>query len=148
MKVTCEMQVDVFHWKRLGITSSGSASFESENGAQRRLAQTQHHFFLEAAQGLCEPDRSAGLAVALFGRRHSGDADELALGAGMKPVENLQGDFGFVVAVDLELVGLDAGVGGDRVDVVGFRLEGDLKRLYFICPSRRAVPVERSSLPS
>jgi hypothetical protein len=50
------------------------------------------------------------------GRRHAGDADQLAVGQPAQPVEDSKADLGLVAAVRLDLVGVQAGLLGDRLD--------------------------------
>ena len=42
MQIAIEVQVDVFHWNHLRMTTTRCATLHPENGTQRRFAQTNN----------------------------------------------------------------------------------------------------------
>ena len=47
-EIAGEMQVDVFHRYDLGIAATSCTAFDTEHGAERWFAQTDHGFFTDA----------------------------------------------------------------------------------------------------
>ena len=55
MEVAGEVDVDVFHRDDLAVSAAGGSALDSEDGAERGLAQRERDLFAELRKGLREP---------------------------------------------------------------------------------------------
>ena len=75
-EVSGEGEVDVDHRHDLAVPATGRAALDAEHRAHRRLAQGHDALLADATQGVGQPDRGGGLALA--GRRRAHRRDEHA----------------------------------------------------------------------
>ena len=116
MEIAREVQVDVFHRQHLRITAARRAAFNAEHGAQRRFAHGDHGFFADVVQCVGQTDGDGGFSFAGGRGVDGGDQHQPPLFFGQfECVGRI--DFGFVFAVMLQLVGLQAQFFGNLVDV-------------------------------
>ncbi len=118
VEVAGEVQVDVLHGHHLGVPAAGSAALDAEHGPERRLAQGHDHVLAALGQGIGEPDGGGGLALAGGRGVDGGHQDELARGV-LLVAQEVEIHLGLVVAVQLKVLLVDAGNGGDLAN--GFR---------------------------
>ena len=126
MEVAREMEIDLVHGDDLGVATARGAPFHAEDRPEARLADADHHFLAEPAQGLTYPDGDRALALARGGRVDPGDEDEPARGLPLG--DGLGGDLGLVAAVGKNLIGAEADLSrhlGDRAQLGGLR-DGDV----------------------
>ena len=121
VEVAGKMQVDVFHWYHLRITSAGGAALHAEHRSQARLAQTNHGFLADLVQRVSEPD--GGRRFALAGRRRAdrGDEDQLAIFLLGEAVDVRERNLGLVMAVGHELIFGNTELFGDFDDALHLR---------------------------
>jgi hypothetical protein len=122
-----EVEVEVLHRHDLGQAAAGGAALDAEHRAERGLAQAQQRVLADVAEALGQRDRRGGLALARLGGRHARDADELAVGRVLEPVQRAERDLRLVAPVRVDLVGQQSGLLGDRLDRPELRLLRDLQ---------------------
>ena len=125
--VAGEVEVEVLHRHDLGVAAAGGAALDPEHRAERGLTQAEHRPLADLAEALRERDGGRRLALAGLRRRDRRDADELRVGLRRQPVEHRQPDLRLVVSVELDLVRLEADLGGDVRDRPELRGLGDLE---------------------
>ena len=113
VEVAVEVEVDLLHRLDHRLAAAGAAALHAEHRAHRRLAQAEHHLLVDASEPLRQRDARRRLAFTGLGRRDRGDDDELAVGLAGEAAQQRQFHLGAELAEHLELVGLDAGRGGD-----------------------------------
>ncbi len=116
VEVAREVEVDVLHRHDLRVAAARSAALEPEAGAERRLAQRDRRLLPLPREGVREADARRRLALARRRRVDGGDKDELAVRAVLDALPRLRRDLRLVLAVELELVLLDAQLCGDLAD--------------------------------
>ena len=52
MEVTCKVKVDVFHRNHLGITTTGSTTFDSKDRAKRRFTESNDGILTDSREGI------------------------------------------------------------------------------------------------
>jgi hypothetical protein len=104
MDVAGEVQVEVLHRDDLGHAAAGGAALDAEDRPQRGLAQAGARALADDAEPLRQADQRGRLALAGLGRRHAGDAHELAVGGVLHAVEDAEVDLRLVAPVGLELL--------------------------------------------
>ena len=62
VKIAGEVQVDVRHWRDLGIAATGSPALSSETWTKRRFAQRKHCFPTNKVERIGETNRGRCLA--------------------------------------------------------------------------------------
>ena len=97
--VACKMEVNIFHRQYLRVTAAGSAAFNTEYGAERRLAQGDDGFMAHVVQRLGEADRRQRLAFAGRRRRNSRDEDELAVFVFRKALNSVKGNLCLIFTI-------------------------------------------------
>ena len=127
VEVAGEVQVQVLHRHDLGQAAAGGPALDAEDRAERRLAQAQHRPLADVAQPLRERHRRRRLALAGLGGGDGRDADDLRVGHARQPVERAQADLGLVLAVQVDLVLLEADLAGDIHDRAEGRFLCDLE---------------------
>ena len=127
VQVAGEMEVEVLHRNDLRESASGRSALDAEDGPERRLAQRQHRLVAERAEALRQRDRRRRLPLARGRRRDRGDVDQLRVRPVGEAVDDGEVDLALVAAELLELVGLDARIGGDVGDRTQLRGLGDLE---------------------
>ena len=144
--VTGEVEVQVLHRDDLGQAAAGRAALDPEHRTERRLAQARHRVLADHAEPLGEPDQRRRLALSGPGRRHTGDAHDLAVGPVLQAVEHRQRDLRLVAPVRLDLVGLEPGSLRDR-SIGTSSASWAISRLVFILvPSSVLVSILSVSL--
>ena len=68
------------------------------------------------AQRLAEPDGGSGLALAQRSGRNRRHHDVFSVGRILQPVANGEMYFGFGLAIEIQFLGKDTGLGGDLID--------------------------------
>ena len=94
--VAGEVEVQILHRHDLRVAGAGGAALDAEDRAERGLADAEQRLLADRAHALRERDRGRRLALAGLGRRDRGDADDLAVGLVLEPVEHRQADLGLV----------------------------------------------------
>ena len=130
--VAGEVKVEVLHRHDLGEAAPGRAALHPEHRADRRLAKAEDGAAADVAHALGEPDRGGRLALSRLGRRHPGDADELAVRPVGEAVQGRERDLALVATVGLDLLGLEVESGADLVDRQERRLLGDLEAVLHL----------------
>ena len=126
VEVAGEVEVDVLHGDHLGVAAAGSAALDAEDRAQGGLAQSQDGVLADLLEAVCQADGRGGLALAGRGGVDGGDEHQLAVFVGCVVREVVEVDLGLGLAVELEVLLVDAGLGGDLCDVLGGYRLGDL----------------------
>ncbi len=140
MQVAGEVEVQVLHRHDLRVAAARGTALDAEDGAERGLAQREHRLAAEHAETLGERHRRRRLALARRGRRDRGHVDQLRVGPVGEPVDHGEVDLALVAAVLLQLVGLDARLGGDVGDGAQLRRLRDLEaREHGVQPFRSVV---------
>ena len=104
--VAGEVEVEILHRHDLRVAGARRAALDAEDRAERGLADAQQRLLADRAHALRERDRRRRLALAGLGRRDRRDADDLAVGLVLQPVEHREADLRLVAAVGLDLVHL------------------------------------------
>ena len=125
--VAREVEVQVLHRDDLREPAAGRAALDAEHRAERWLAQAEQRVLADLPEALRERHGGGGLALPRLGRRNAGHAHELAVGRVAQAVEHPERHLRLVAPVGLELVGLQPGALGDRVDRLKLRLLRDLE---------------------
>ena len=108
VEVAGEMEVDVLHRHDLRVAAAGRAALHPEAGPERRLADADHRLLADVVQRIAKPDRGRGLALAGRRRGDRGDEDQLAVGPVGEPGDIVERDFGLVMPVRNQVLGVDA----------------------------------------
>ena len=116
VEVAGEVDVDVFHRDDLAVSAAGGSALDSEDGAERGLAQRERDLFAELRKGLREADGGRRLAFAGGRRRYRGDEDEFAVLVVFHLFPEVEGDLRLVFPVELEVVGVYVETLGDFGD--------------------------------
>ena len=111
--VARQVQVEVLHRDHLRIAAPRRAALDAEDRPERRLADGRDGPRSHAVERHREPDGRRRLALAERRRGDGRHVDVLAVRAAREPLHERQHDLGLVLAVQLELVLLDAEAGGD-----------------------------------
>ncbi len=122
-----EMEVDVLHRDDLRVPAAGRAALDSEHRPDRRLPQACERVDADLGETLCEADQRRRLALAHARRRDAGHAHQLAVGTFAQTVQDAERHLRLVAPVELDLVGLQAGLQRDLLDRLRLRLLGDLE---------------------
>ena len=78
VEVTGEVKVDVFHWDDLGVSTAGSAAFDSEDWAKRWFSQGCDRVLADLSKTVGETDACCGFAFACWSWGDRGDKDEFS----------------------------------------------------------------------
>ena len=78
MKVTGEMEVNIFHRNHLGIAAAGSAALNTHAGAKRRFAEADHGLLAELSERLSQSYSGGRLSLSCRGWRNSGHKNQVA----------------------------------------------------------------------
>ena len=124
MEVAGEVQVDVLHGDHLGVTAAGGAALDAEHGAERGLPQADEGTLADLVEAVGETHRGGGLALTGGGGADGGDQDQLGLAGQLADLGQVQ--LGLILAVELQVLLVDAGLCGDLRDLLGLILLGDL----------------------
>jgi len=128
MDVAGEVEVHVLHRHDLRVAGAGRAALDAEDGAERRLTQTEDGGAADVPEPLRERDRGRRLALAGLRRCDGRDVDQLRVVAIGEPLEHGEVDLRLVAAVRLDLVGEEPRRLRDLGDGPELRLLGDLQR--------------------
>ena len=107
-----EVEVEILHRDDLRVTSTGCSALDAEDRAERRLADAGDRVLADVSQGLPQPHRRDGLALAERSGSDRGDVDVAPLRAAGEPREHLQRHLGLVLPVQLEVVDPETRLGG------------------------------------
>ena len=114
VNVAGKVQVNVFHRHNLRIAAAGRAAFQSEAGAERRLAQRQHDFFAAELQSVGQTDGYCRFSLAGRGRSNRRDQNEFSFQRfGGQFVQLCKADFGLVPAVKFQVFFAKSGLFGN-----------------------------------
>ncbi len=117
VNVAGEMEIELLHRNDLAVAAARRAALDAERRALAGLANAREHFLPQMrAQRLAEADGGGGLALAQRSGRDRGHHDVFSVGRILQPVANRKMHFGFGLAVEIQLLGKNAGFGGDLVD--------------------------------
>src|SRR6266566_4747207 len=120
------MEVELFHRDNLAVAAAGRAAFDAERRALAGLANTGEHLLAEIrTQALAEPDGSGRLTFTQRRGRDRGHDDVLAVADVLEPVPNGEMHFRLSLAVEFQLLGKNAGFGGNLVNGNRRRCLGD-----------------------
>ena len=111
-----KVQVDVLHRHDLRVTAACCAALDAEYRAERRLAQCDNSVFALFAQCLTQTDRGRGLALAGRRRVDGGNEDQLAVFLVLHLGPHVCGQLCLVLAVQLQIVGIQTGSSGNLGD--------------------------------
>ena len=96
------------------VAAAGSAALNAEHGAQRGLAQADDGVLAELVERVSQTNGSGGLTLAGGGGADGGNENQLGLAG--QVLQGVDVDLGLVVAVVLELLGLDANLSSNFLD--------------------------------
>ena len=116
MDVAGEVEVDVLHRQDLAVPAAGAAALDPEHGAEGGLADRDGSAHPDPIEGLREADRRRRLALAERRRRDGRDDDLATVRPIGKAPEGLESDLRLVRPIQLDLVGLQAQLGGELCD--------------------------------
>jgi hypothetical protein len=80
VKVSGEVQVNIFHRQHLRVTAAGSSTFHAKARTEARLAQTDDRSLPKFVEGITEANRCRGLSFSRRCRGNGGNKDQLAVG--------------------------------------------------------------------
>ena len=135
VQIARKVQVDILHGHDLRVAAARGAPLDAEHGAEGRLAESQAHLFAQARHAVGKANRNRRLPLARRGGIDGGHEDEFALLFGV-----LGADFGFILAVALDVLLRKPELGGNFADVLHFaalcdfnvRQHTDLSDMYLI----------------
>ena len=133
VEVAGEVEVEVLHRHHLREPAAGGAALDAEDRSQRGLAQAQDRALADRAQALRQRDRGGGLALAGLGGRDRRDAHDLGVRRPRQAVDHAEVDLGLVLAVQIDLVLLQAHLRGDVHDRPQDGFLGDLEAALHLC---------------
>ena len=107
----------------LRVSAAGRATLHAEHRAEARLADAHHCLLAEAAERIGEPDERRALSFTGRGRIDAGDEHEAAARRALRDIES---DLGLVLAVEIEVVAVEAELRGDVADGAELGGLGDL----------------------
>ena len=116
MEVTGKMQVDILHGDDLRIAAARCAALYAEHRTKGGFAQCDKHVLSEPLHGIRKTDGRRRFAFARRGRIDGGDEHQLAL-ALLGFLQDVVIHLRLVIAVLLQIFGVDAGRFGDLGDV-------------------------------
>ncbi|GAA2842231.1 hypothetical protein GCM10010836_39970 [Aminobacter aminovorans] len=126
MEVAGEVEVHVLHRHDLGITATGGTALDAEVRPKRRFTDTDDRLLADAVEAVTEADRGGGLAFAGRRRVDRGDQDQLAVLVLARIGNELGRDLRLVVAIRQQMLGRNADLGADLLDLLLLRRAGDL----------------------
>ena len=114
--VADKMKIDILGGHNLRMAAAGAAAFDTEVGPERWFAQAEHAAFAESAECVSEADGGGGLAFTLRGGGHGRHEDKPAVGLISSRLQFGKWDFGDVMAVGQNDLGVKAQFAGDFGD--------------------------------
>ena len=114
VEIAVEMEIDLLHRRDLGVAAAGAAALDAKAGADGRFPQAENGFLAQTVEGVGQADAGGGLAFAGGSGVDGGNQDQLAGGGVLQPAVKVQGDLGLGLAVKLQMLLLDADLGGNR----------------------------------
>ena len=115
MEVAGEMKVDILHGDDLGVSAAGGTALDTEDRAERGLAQRDSALDAAATQSVGQTDGRRGLALARGRWVDGSDEDELGLVVA-RLVEQRVIHLGLVEAIGNQVFGVHAGGLGHLLD--------------------------------
>ncbi len=122
MHVAGQVEVERLERRGLAVAAAGGASLDPEGGTHRRLSDGGRGPGADVGHALGQTDGGGGLAFAQRGRGDGRHHHVLGLRSVGQVGDGIELDLGHELAVGLEQIGGDPGLGGDGGD----RLEGCL----------------------
>src|SRR6266508_2228316 len=117
MDITSQMQVEIFHRDDLRIATTRCATFDTERGPLRRLADHGNHALAKMrAKCLTQTNSCGGLAFPEGSWGDGSHIDVFAVRAFRKAVENLKLDLGFIRSKQFQFIFTDAKFGSNLQD--------------------------------
>ncbi len=101
VKITCEMQIDIFHRHHLCIATTGSPALHPKARPKRWLTQAYHGLFTNSVKTVAKPNCGGCFAFAGRCRRHCRHQDKLSIGPVVQGGNMLQADFCLGMAIGL-----------------------------------------------
>ena len=89
-EVTREVEVDVLHRHDLRMAAARRPALHPEHGAEAWLAQANHRFLADAVERVPKPVGGRSLALAGGRGADGGDENQLAVGAGLHALDELE----------------------------------------------------------
>ena len=126
MHVPGEVKVDVLHGQHLGVAAAGRAALYAEHRAQRGLPQGDDSLLPDLRHSLAQARGGGGLPLSGGSGVDGGHQHQFAVGAILQAGKGPLVDLPLVLPVKLQLVFLDAKLGGDIRDGPQRRALGDL----------------------
>ena len=115
VNIAGQMEIELLHGNDLAVAAAGRAAFDAEGRALAGLANAGEHLLAQMrAQRLAQSDRGGGLAFAQRRGSDRGHHDILPVRRILQPIANREMHFGFVLSVQLQFVGKNAGFGAMR----------------------------------
>ena len=111
-----KVQVDVLHRHDLRVAAACRAALDAEYRTERRLTQCDNGVFALFAQCLTQTDRGRGLALTGRRRVDGGNEDQLAVFLVLHLGPHVCGQLCLVLAVQLQIVGIQTGSSGNLGD--------------------------------
>ncbi len=122
--VARQVQVKVFHRHYLGIAAAGRPALDAKGRPLGRLADAGYDLFADVMQALADTDGGDRLALTQGGGRDGRHVNVLAVGAVGEFCQQVQVDFGFVLAIVIHIVFCQAEHSCDFFDrLCGVRLD-------------------------
>ena len=127
MQVPCEMQVNLLHRQNLGQPASCRAPLYPEDRAHGRLPDDATCLLPDPVQALIQTNGCHGLALPEWGRIDAGYENQPTVSPGFGLFYPVPGNFGYVGAVESEVLPLDADCLSNLLNREQFRTSGYLK---------------------
>ncbi len=134
MDIAGEVEVDVLHRQRLGVSSSAGTSLDAESRPHGGLSHGADGVFPDVPQCLPQAQGHHGLALSQRSGRHCGHQNQFAVRLVAQPVEHRQLHFGHMRAVQTQLVGQNTRLLCYFGDVSQLCLLGDLQIAEHVGP--------------
>ena len=125
MKISREVEIDFLHRDDLAVPTPGRSSLDAEHRPQARLSQAQHGVPASQIQGVGQADRDRRLAFPCRGRTDTRHQDQLPVSSASF-ARYVERNLGLVVAVGLNVPGLEPDLRGDLLNWTEFGLLRDL----------------------
>ena len=120
VNISSEMEIELLHRNDLAIAATGSAAFNAEGRALAGLADACKYFLAQVrAQRLAEANGGGGFTFTEGRWGDGGDHDVFSVWRIFQPVANGEMYFGFALAVQIQFLGKNTGLGRDLIDGKG-----------------------------
>ena len=102
-EVTGEVQIDVFHRHDLSVTTTRSATLDTENRTKRRLTQADHGLLADVVQRVNQTNAGGGLAFTGGGWADCGNQNQFSVFFILEGIQVRHGNLGLIVAIGLQM---------------------------------------------